>query len=108
MAPPSFKPTSALTTHGGINKIDTQSDYTICMNYHMKVKYTSNTTNMYSHLFSSSSDLVVEKTSYVITIGNQPIIKTMFKAKLSFTKSITGFLCKDLCPCSVCAEICIF
>ncbi|KAJ8346731.1 hypothetical protein SKAU_G00281320 [Synaphobranchus kaupii] len=80
-------------------------DYAIYKNCLAKVKYNGNTTNMRSHLFRHHPDLASEEK----TAGSQPTIDSVFKAKLPFaspraasiTKSIAGFICKDLRPYSV-------
>ena len=64
---------------------------------------------MHSHLRRHLPDLVGAKTANVATTRSQTTINTVFKAKLPFTspratgitKSIAGFICKDLRPYSV-------
>lgn len=111
-APSNFK--SKVWAHFGFYNTDDgktlDKDYAICKNCLAKVKYNGNTTNMHSHLVRHHPDLASEeKTANVSTPGSQPTLDTVFKAKLPFaspraasiTKSIAGFICKDLRPYSV-------
>ena len=83
-------------------------EFAICKNCLAKFKYTGNTTNMHSYLVRHHPELAVEERTVSDANADvsvsQPIINTVFKAKLpsasprsaSITKSIARFIRKDL------------